>query len=61
MHENDTTTLKNAGMATVDDILERLANDDEALSALENFDQKSMQDLKDALNRLGYDIPGSSE
>jgi uncharacterized protein (DUF433 family) len=53
--------LKNAGMATVDDILERLANDDEALSALENFDQKSMQDLKDALNRLGYDIPGSSE
>ncbi|HAF48037.1 MAG TPA: hypothetical protein DCL08_02215 [Anaerolineaceae bacterium] len=61
LHENDTTTLKNAGMATVDDILERLANDDEALSALENFDQKSIQDLKDALNRLGYDIPGSSE
>ncbi|MDF1519650.1 MAG: polymer-forming cytoskeletal protein [Brevefilum sp.] len=61
LHENDTMTLKNAGMATIDDILERFANGDEGLSALENFDQKSMQDLKDALSRLGYDIPGSSE
>ncbi|HEY9121370.1 MAG TPA: hypothetical protein VIM80_00070, partial [Brevefilum sp.] len=61
LQENDTITLKNAGMATIDDILERLSAGDEGLSALENFDQKSMQDLKDALNRLGYDIPGSSE
>ncbi len=61
LQENDTMTLKNAGMATIDDILERLAKGDEGLSALENFDQKSMQDLKDALSRLGYDIPGSSE
>jgi DNA-directed RNA polymerase alpha subunit len=61
LDENDTTTLKNAGMATIDDILERLANGDEGLSALENFNQSAMKDLKDALNRLGYDIQGSSE
>lgn len=61
LQENDTMTLRNAGMTTIDDILERLATGDEGFSALENFDQKSMQDLKDALNRLGYDIPGSSD
>jgi hypothetical protein len=61
LHDTETTTLKNAGITTVDDILERLANGDEALRALENFDQSSMKDLKDALTRLGYDVPGSSE
>lgn len=61
LEENDINILKDAGMVTIDDVLEHLASGDDDFRALDGFGEKSILDLKDALSKLGYDIPGSSE
>ncbi|MDY6846471.1 MAG: polymer-forming cytoskeletal protein [Chloroflexota bacterium] len=61
LEESDINILKNAGMVTIDDVLEHLAIGDGEFRALDGFGEKSILDLKDALRKLGYDIPESSE
>jgi hypothetical protein len=61
LDETTTRTLKNAGLTTVDDVLERFTNEDAALRTIDGLGEKSLQDLKETLSQLGYDIPGSSE
>jgi len=61
LEESDIKILKNAGMVTIDDVLEHLASGEDEFKALDGFSEKSILDLKDALSKLGYDIPSSSE
>jgi hypothetical protein len=50
-------TLLDAGLTNVDEVLQKLAGGDESMLAISGFGEKSLQDLKDALKALGYDLP----
>lgn len=50
-------TLLDAGLTSVDDVLQKLAGGDESMLVISGFGEKSLQDLKDALKALGYDVP----
>lgn len=52
-----TDALTKAGLTTVGQILEKLAQGDEALLAVAGFGQKSLIDLKKKLRALGYELP----
>lgn len=57
-----TDALTKAGLTTVGQILEKLAQGDEALLAVSGFGQKSLIDLKKKLRALGYELPeGASQ
>jgi len=46
--------LKRAGLTKVGEILERLQKGDEEMIAIRNFGQKSLQELKEALDERGF-------
>jgi len=52
-----TNILQSAGVDTVEDVLSRLEEGDEALLAIDGFGPKSLSDLKQALKENGYQIP----
>lgn len=49
-------TLIDAGLLTVDDVLEQLESGDDSMLAISGFGEKSLSDLKAALKALGYQI-----
>ncbi len=53
--------LKEADVTTVDDAMKLLNVGDEALLAISGFGEKSLVDLKEALQSLGYQIPEGSD
>jgi large subunit ribosomal protein L31 len=52
-----TDALVKAGLTKVGLILDRLAEGEAALLAVEGFGRKSMADLKKRLRQLGYELP----
>lgn len=52
-----TATLVKAGITQVGQILEKLAEGEAAVLAIEGFGQKSLIDLKKKLRSLGYKLP----
>jgi large subunit ribosomal protein L31 len=53
-----TDTLAKGGVKTAGEALEKLAEGDDALLAIDGFGRKSLADLKKAMRRQGYEIPG---
>ena len=49
--------LTNAGITSVGNILERLADGEAALLAIDGFGRKSLADLKKRLRAFGYELP----
>jgi len=47
--------LKRAGLTRVGEILERMAQGDEEMLVIRNFGQKSLDELKEALQQKGFD------
>ncbi len=54
-------TLKDAGLTSIEDVLERLEIGDESLLTINGFGIKSLEYLKEALYRSGYSVPGTEE
>lgn len=52
-----TEALMKAGITNVGQILDKLAEGDEALLAIDGFGRKSMADLKKRLRTMGYELP----
>jgi large subunit ribosomal protein L31 len=52
-----TDALSKGGMANVGQVLEKLAEGEAALLALDGFGRKSMADLKKKLRQMGYELP----
>lgn len=50
-------SLEAAGITNVGQALERMAEGDEAILAVEGFGRKSLADLKKRLRQLGYELP----
>ncbi len=59
--ERTKNILKNAGMKSVEQVLERLEIGDETLLTISGFGTQSLKNLKDALGRSGYQVPGINE
>jgi large subunit ribosomal protein L31 len=53
-----TDTLTKAGITNAGKALAKLEEGDEAVLAIDGFGRKSLADLKKAMRRLGYEIPG---
>lgn len=53
-------TLKDAGLTTVGDVLQQLKDGDEAMLDISGFGEKSLADLKETLQNMGYHIPEST-
>ena len=51
-------SLTKAGIKIAGDALPKLAEGDEAVLAIDGFGRKSLADLKKAMRRMGYEIPG---
>jgi large subunit ribosomal protein L31 len=47
----------NSGVTTTGQILERLAQGDDKLLAIDGFGRKSLADLKKRLRQMGYELP----
>lgn len=56
-----TEALVKAGLATVGQVIERLAGGDEKLLEVEGFGRKSLIDTKKRIRQLGYELPASEE
>ncbi len=56
-----TASLEKAGMTTVGQIIDKLAEGEAGLLAIEGFGRKSMIDLKKKLRTLGYDLPAAAD
>ncbi len=52
-----TDALKKAGITIVGQFLEKLAEGDATVLAIDGFGQKSLADVKKGLRRLGYTLP----
>ena len=52
-----TDALTKGGMANVGQVLDKLAEGEAALLALDGFGRKSMADLKKKLRQMGYELP----
>jgi len=61
LNERTVNALKNAGLKSIEQVLERLEIGDETLLTINGFGPQSLRNLKDALGRSGYQIPGSKE
>jgi large subunit ribosomal protein L31 len=55
------TALANAGITVVGQALERMAQGDDALLAIEGFGRKSLVDLKRRLRQRGFQLPEATE
>lgn len=49
--------LENAGITTIGQLLEKLAEGEEAMLAIEGFGRKSLIDARRKLRSLGYELP----
>ncbi len=56
-----TRALAEAGITEVGQFLDKLAEGEEAILAVEGFGRKALIDAKKKLRALGYDVPGSEE
>ncbi|HAD06033.1 MAG TPA: 50S ribosomal protein L31 [Anaerolineaceae bacterium] len=56
-----TEALLKAGLTTVGQVLEKLAEGEASLLAVEGFGRKSLIDLKKRLRQLGYELPAAAE
>ncbi len=56
-----TEALVKAGLTTVGQVIDRLAEGEASLLAVEGFGRKSLIDLKKRLRQLGYDLPTAAE
>lgn len=54
-------SLAKAGITTVGHALDKLAQGESALLAIENFGRKALADLKKRLRQLGYDLPEAAQ
>jgi large subunit ribosomal protein L31 len=54
-----TEALAQAGITTVGQILDKLAQGEATLLALDGFGRKSMADMKKRLRQFGYELPQS--
>jgi len=56
-----TEALEKAGLTTVGQVLEKLAEGEAALLAIEGFGRQSLINLKKRLRQLGYSLPSAAE
>jgi large subunit ribosomal protein L31 len=56
-----TEMLANAGITTVGQALDKLAQGEAAVLAIEGFGRKSLADLKKRLRQFGYELPEAAE
>ena len=56
-----TEALAKAGIETVGQIIEKLAEGEQALLDIEGFGRKSLIDLKKHLRQQGYELPAAAE
>lgn len=56
-----TDSLTKAGLVTVGDIMEKMAEGEKALLAIDGFGRKSLADLKKRLRQIGYELPEAME
>ncbi len=56
-----TEALAKAKITKVGQVLEKLAEGEAALLAIDGFGRKSLIDLKKALRQLGYELPAAAE
>jgi len=56
-----TSLLVEAGIKTAGDLIEKLAEGDDVLLAIDGFGRKSLADFKKAMRRMGYELPGEEE
>ncbi len=55
------SALEKAGITKVGQVLEKLAQGEEAILAIEGFGRKSLIDIKKKLRALGYELPEKAE
>ncbi|MCU0485962.1 MAG: hypothetical protein MUC85_07595 [Anaerolineales bacterium] len=53
--------LEKGGLTKVGQVLDKLAEGEATLLALDGFGRKSLADLKKRLRQLGYELPESSD
>jgi large subunit ribosomal protein L31 len=56
-----TEALNKAGVTTVGEALDRLAQGEAVVLEIDGFGRKSLIDLKKSLRQLGYELPAASE
>jgi len=56
-----TAALEKAGMTTVGQVIDKLAEGEAGLLEVEGFGRKSMIDLKKKLRTLGYELPAAAD
>jgi large subunit ribosomal protein L31 len=56
-----TESLAKAGITTVGQVIDKLAEGDAALLGIEGFGRKSLIDIKKKLRSLGYELPEKTE
>ena len=56
-----TEALRKAGITNVGEVLDRLAEGEAAVLAIEGFGRKSLSDLKKRLRQFGYQLPEAAE
>lgn len=56
-----TEALANAGITTVGQILDKMAQGEAAILSIEGFGRKSLADLKKRLRQFGYELPEAVE
>ncbi len=56
-----TDALAKAGITTVGQIIDKLAEGEQSLLNVEGFGRKSLIDLKKKLRALGYDLPAAAD
>jgi len=53
--------LTKAGLTTIGQVIDRLAQGEGALLAVDGFGRKSLIDLKKRLRQMGYELPAAAE
>ena len=54
-------SLKRTGITTVGEVLDMLAKGPDAVLAIRNFGEKSLNELKEKLRKKGYPVPGETD
>src|SRR5512136_1226007 len=56
-----TDAMTKAGVTTVGQVLERMAQGESAMLEIEGFGRKALIDIKESLRNLGYELPAAKE